>query len=64
MSVDGGTVWATVLLVLKTLSDYNLRSTTVQNTIFDRHLQGRYAQEEGFHAHIFPPRESQAHRRA
>ena len=33
---------------LKALSDYNLRSTTMRNMIFDRHLRGRYAQEKGY----------------
>ena len=36
---------AMVLFVLKPLSGYNLRSTTMRNTIIDRHLRGRYAQE-------------------
>ena len=40
MSVDGGIVWATVLFVLRALSDYNLRFTTTKYDL-DRHLQGR-----------------------
>lgn len=43
-------MWTTMLFFLKALSDYNLRSTTMRETIFDRHLRGRYAQEEGYRA--------------
>lgn len=41
-----------MLFILKILSDYNLRSTTMRDTIYDH---GKYAHEEGFRTHTFVP---------